>query len=170
MAHVTIRGIHHVAISTPDLDRLTAFYTAALGAEMVMETSWSDSERIDSMIDLAGSAAKQRMLRVGNVHLELFEYSAPTPVAKDPTHPPSDHGITHLCFDVVDIDDEFDRLVSLGMTFSRRAPDGSRLRAIYGRDPDGNIVELQEVIDEELPFHFSKLEIRGGSHDEGLST
>ena len=163
-----IRGIHHVAISTPDLDRLSEFYTAALDAETVMETSWSDNPRVDSMIDLPGSAAKQRMLRVGNVHLELFEYSSPTPTAKDRAHPPSDHGITHLCFDVVDIDAEFDRLVALGMSFSRRAPDGSRLRAIYGRDPDGNIVELQEVFDEAIPFHFSHLEIRRGSPARGL--
>ncbi len=155
-----IRGIHHIAISTPDLDRLTDFYVSALDAETVMETGWSDNPRVDSMIDLPGSAARQRMLCVGNVHLELFEYTAPTPVAKDPAYPPSDHGYTHLCFDVVDIDDEFDRLVALGMSFSRRAPEGSRLRAIYGRDPDGNIVELQEVFDDELAFHFSNLEIR----------
>lgn len=155
-----IRGIHHVAISTPDLDRMTEFYVAALEAEVVMETSWAENPRIDEMIDLPGSAARQRMLRVGNVHLELFEYSAPTPAAKDPTHGPNDHGYTHVCFDVVDIDAEFDRLVDLGMSFSRRAPQGDKLRAIYGRDPDGNIVELQEVLLDAIPFHFSNLEIR----------
>ncbi|MEL6890626.1 MAG: VOC family protein [Actinomycetota bacterium] len=164
---MTVRGIHHVAISTPDLDRLTEFYVAALGAETVMETSWADNLRVDSMIDLSGSAARQRMVRVGNVHLELFEYTAPTPVPKDPTHPPSDHGYTHLCFDVVDIDAEFDRLVELGMSFSRRAPDGTKLRAIYGRDPDGNIVELQEVLDDTIAFHFSNLEIRIEPDDGG---
>ncbi len=28
----------------------------------------------------------------------------------------------------------------------------ARLRAIYGRDPDGNIIELQEVLDTSIPF------------------
>ena len=27
-----------------------------------------------------------------------------------------------------------------------------KLRAIYGRDPDGNIIELQEVMDVGVPF------------------
>lgn len=155
-----IRGIHHVAISTPDLDRLTDFYIAALEAEIVLESQWADEPRIDAMIDLENSAARQRMLRVGNTHVELFEYSSPAPKPIDPGYPPSDHGYAHLAFDVVDIDAEFDRLVDLGMTFSRRAPDGRHIRAIYGRDPDGNIIELQEVIEPSIPFHFSNLEIR----------
>ena len=27
-----------------------------------------------------------------------------------------------------------------------------QIRAIYGRDPDGNIVELQEILDPAVPF------------------
>jgi hypothetical protein len=30
------------------------------------------------------------------------------------------------------------------------------IRAIYARDPDGNIVELQEVIDPCVPFHLDQ--------------
>ena len=155
-----IRGIHHVAISTPDLDRLTDFYVAALEAEIVLDNEWANEPRIDEMIGLENSAARQRMLRVGNTHVELFEYSSPEPTPIDPTYPPSDHGYAHLTFDVVDIDAEFDRMIELGMTFERRPPNGRRIRAIYGRDPDGNILELQEVIDPAIPFHFSNLEIR----------
>lgn len=32
-----IRGVHHVAISTPNLERIVAFYRDIVGAEVVYE-------------------------------------------------------------------------------------------------------------------------------------
>ena len=152
-----IRGIHHVAISTPDLDRLTAFYAEVMGFEMVMKNEWRDRAIIDRMLGLSGSAARQVMLKTGNAYLELFEYAAPTPRPADPARDPSWHGYTHFCIDVVDIDAEYERLSRNGMTFHAPPPTvdelgHARLRAIYARDPDGNIVELQEIIDPTIAF------------------
>ena len=152
-----IRGIHHVAISTPDLDRLAAFYTDVMGFEVVMATQWRDREIVDRMIGLTGSAARQVMLKAGNAYLELFQYESPAPRVADPARDPSWHGYTHFCVDVVDIDAEYERLSAHGMTFHAPPPSvgemgHARLRAIYARDPDGNIVELQEVLDPDLPF------------------
>jgi catechol 2,3-dioxygenase-like lactoylglutathione lyase family enzyme len=152
-----IRGIHHVAICTPDLDRLTRFYVDVIGFEQAMSTEWSERPLIDRMIGLTGSAARQVMLRAGNACVELFEYSAPAPTPADPDRGPAHHGYTHLCLDVIDIDAEYERLRVNGMTFHSSPPNSdelgsARLRAIYGRDPDGNIVELQEVLDRSLPF------------------
>ncbi len=146
-----------MAISTPDLDRLVAFYTDVVGFVPVMSTSWKDRPLIDRMIGLDGSAARQVMLQAGNAYLELFQYESPAGRPADPTRPPSDHGYTHFCLDVTDIDAEYARLSANGMSFHSSPPTtdemgSARLRAIYGRDPDGNIVELQEVIDTTLPF------------------
>jgi len=152
-----IRGIHHVGISTPDLDRLASFYTDVMGFEVVMTSQWRDREIIDRMVGLSGSAARQVMLKTGNAYLELFEYESPTPRTAVDDRNPADHGYTHFCIDVVDIDAEYERLSANGMTFHAPPPTTeelgqSRLRAIYARDPDGNIVELQEVLDPEVPF------------------
>jgi catechol 2,3-dioxygenase-like lactoylglutathione lyase family enzyme len=159
-----IRGIHHVAISTPDLDRLVAFYTDVIGFEPVMSTSWRDRPMVDRMIGLNGSAARQVMLKAGNAYLELFEYEAPVGVAARPERNPADHGYTHFCLDVVDIDAEYERLSANGMTFHSAPPTvdemgHARLRAIYARDPDGNIVELQEVLDPGLPFTLESTDL-----------
>jgi len=154
-----IRGIHHIAISTPDLDRLAAFYTDVVGFVPVMQTEWADRPLIDRMIGgYEGSRARQVMLQAGNAHLELFEYSSPAPTPADPGRTPADHGYTHLCLDVVDIDAELERLAARGATFQSTPPTvaemggAARLRAIYGRDPDGNIIEMQEVLDTSIPF------------------
>jgi len=152
-----IRGIHHVAICTPDLDRLAAFYTDVMGFETVMSTSWRDRPIIDRMIGLTDSAARQVMLRAGNAHLELFQYEAPVGSPADPERNPASHGYTHFCVDVVDIDAEYERLSANGMSFHSPPPShdemsGGPIRAIYARDPDGNIVELQEILDPAVPF------------------
>ncbi len=154
-----IRGIHHVAISTPDIDRLAAFYTDVIGFTPVMSTAWTDRPLVDRMIGgYDRSAARQVMLQAGNAHLELFEYTSPAPTLADPDRTPADHGYTHFCLDVVDIDAEYERLAANGVTFNSAPPTveemggAPRLRAIYGRDPDGNIIELQEVLDTSIRF------------------
>ena len=161
-----IRGVHHVAISTPDLDRLEAFYVDVVGFKRVMASSWNDRPIIDRIIGLRGSAARQVMLQAGNAYLELLEYQSPQGKPGDPQRPPSDHGYTHFCLDVTDIDAEYARLSAAGMTFHAAPPTteelgSGHLRAIYGRDPDGNIVELQEVLDPAIPFTLERTPMVG---------
>jgi len=45
---------------------------------------------------------------------------------------------------VKDIKAEYDRLVRAGVTFTRAPKNFGKMRAAYGKDPDGNILELLE--------------------------
>ena len=73
--------LHHVAISTPDADRLVAFYRDLLGFGVVYSGAWSrGSAAADALTALEGSSARQVMLRAGNAYLELFEFSSPAGV------------------------------------------------------------------------------------------
>ena len=60
--------------------------------------------------------------------------------------PVIDRGITHIALDVEDVDAEYARLKEAGMVF-HCAPQqlGEHCRTTYGRDPDGNVIELQET-------------------------
>ena len=164
-----IRGIHHVAISTPDIDRLAAFYCDLLGMELVRESSWAaGSARIDAIVGLEGSSARTMTLRAGNAYLELFQYQTPAGARQEPRRPVSDHGYTHFALDVVDIDAEHARLVAAGMTFHTPPPPLSDLgsgglRSTYGRDPDGNVVELQEIVGTTYPLTLPEVVARPGS-------
>lgn len=141
-----IRGIHHTAISTGDLDRSIAFYEGLLGFEVVSRFEWGPgTEWADKITSLDGSAARAAMLKLGNACVEIFEFSAPTPQPAQANRPVCDHGITHIALLVTDIEAEYERLKDAGMVF-HCAP-GERVRATYGRDPDGNVVELMEVAD-----------------------
>ncbi len=152
-----ILGIHHVAISTGNLGRLVHFYTDVLGFEIVTEIGWKDNPQIDRIVGLQGSEADSVMLRTGNIYIELFQYHKPEGKQSDPQRPVSDHGYTHFCIAVEDIDAEYERLLAAGMTFHCPPPGGNDskeapVRATYGRDPDGNVIEIQEVRDPNIRF------------------
>lgn len=143
-----IRGIHHTAISTSDLPRALAFYRDVLGFETVFEGGWPvGSEMADSITGLSGSSAQLAMLRASNSFIELFQYASPAASSGDPNRPVCDHGITHICLDVTDVDAEYQRLTAAGMRFHCPPQDLGFARTTYGRDPDGNVVEIQEIVD-----------------------
>ena len=143
-----IRGIHHAAISTGDLQRALTFYRDLLGFETVFEAGWpAGVEVADNITGLSGSSAQLAMLRIGNTFIELFQYASPTPRPGDPNRPVCDHGITHICLDVTDVDAEYQRLTAAGMRFHCPPQNLGGSRVTYGRDPDGNVIELQEILD-----------------------
>lgn len=100
---------------------------------------------------------KSALFRAGNTHLEIFRYI--TPVGKDPivNRPACDAGVTHVAFDVVDILAEYERLKKAGVPFHTEPQTVGLFRSTYGRDPDGNIFELQEVMDPRHPVALENL-------------
>ncbi len=141
-----IRGIHHVAVHVRDMDRMIEFYGDAFGFEVVGEPfRWSESELIDTLVDVPHSAARGAMLRAGSCYMELFQFSAPEPSITRPLQP-FDRGYTHFCVDVTAIEEECERLEGLGMRFGQRRPiDLGHVKSIYGRDPEGNLIEIQQT-------------------------
>ena len=140
-----IKGFHHAAISTPDLQRCIHFYTEIIGGAVAWEFGWDQgTPEADAVTGLSNSACRAAMLKIGDTFLEVFEYSTPPQPGRTELRPVNLHGITHVCLEVTDIDSEYQRLKAAGMQFNTEpmAQDGSSM--VYGRDPDGNVVELIE--------------------------
>lgn len=148
-----IRGLHHASITTPDLDRLAAFYRANFGFAVALETEWGAGNVLaDTIYGLRDTAVRMVMLRTANAFLELFEFAHPRGKPADPARQVCDGGITHICLAVDDVDAEHARLSAAGMRFHSAPQDVPGLcKAVYGRDPDGNIVELVQA-DPDGPF------------------
>ena len=146
-----ISGIQHTAISTGDMERALGFYRDLLGFEVesdvsIAKDSSADAGRIMALDDVACRIA---MLRIGESRIELFEFHSPAPRSASPDRPVCDHGITHVALSVTDIDSEYERLRSAGMRFHCPPVQlGGRAKATYGRDPDGNVVELLEYLEQ----------------------
>ena len=124
-----IAGTHHVAILTPDLDRLRAFYIELLELPVI------------------GGFSEHHILFIaaGNIVVELEEQ------AGEEGHPRSSGGggWHHLALEVDDVDAAHAELSARGVPFHvpptdfpEGAPGGPVMRIAFFTDPDGNTLEL----------------------------
>ena len=115
----------------------------------MQESEFDDDPAANRAIGLTGVKAKMAMLKAPNTYLELWQYSNPEP--SDLRSRPCDFGYPHIALQVVDIQEEYDRLTAHGMQFVGDVVHfGDDASAIYGRDPCGNIIELYEIKTSEL--------------------
>jgi glyoxylase I family protein len=144
-----ILGVNHVAFSVPDMGRALQFYCDLLGFEKVSDAGWpAGTESADRILGVSGTSARVCHLRGTNLLIELFQFGDCEPAPQDPLRPVVDHGITHICLAVTDLDGEYARLSAAGMKF-HSAPEEVGIpgvRTVYGRDPFGNVVELEEAL------------------------
>ena len=69
-----IKGFHHAAISTPDLERCIEFYTQTIGGEVAWTFGWErGTPEADAVTGLTNSAARAAMLKIGDTFLEVFD-------------------------------------------------------------------------------------------------
>ena len=148
-----IQGINHTGVSTPDLDRAIHFYVDLLGFELIQRFQMQrGAPGIDEMLTLVGVSFDAAILRMGNAMLELFEFASPPPVRAAARRPVNDHGLTHLCLQVDDVKAEYERLSAAGMEFHCEPQFAEGAAYVYGRDPDGNAIELLELDSMNHPF------------------
>ena len=111
-----IIGIHHVAIGVPDIEAGLTFYRDVLGFEEVERSEFAGpNPAVEAAIGIKAPAAKMAMLRGGNAHIELWQYTEPAP--QDLRSQPNDYGYPHFALEVADIDTEHARLAEAGMEF-----------------------------------------------------
>ncbi len=151
-----IQGIHHIGVSVPDIEKARTFYIDLLGGtEEVAPLQWRDNAFIDSVVGLKNSAARQFFCRLGNTHIEVFEYAQPRSAPQDPDKGVHNFGYTHFAVQVDDILATHARLVEAGIRIHAPpvmegitiAEDGSKrgYAATYCRDFFGNVFEIMEI-------------------------
>ncbi len=151
-----VQGVHHIGVSVPDIDRARTFYIDLLGAiEEVPPMEWRDNPFIDDIIGLKGSAARQFMCRLGNTHIEVFEYTQPRSAPQEPDRGVHNFGYTHFAVQVDDIRACYERLLAAGIRIHappafgaiKTGPDGRKTgyAATYCRDFFGNVFEIMEI-------------------------
>lgn len=141
-----ITGAHHVAISVRSLEDSISFYRDKMELEVLAPPFPFGGEMIEDIQGLKDARGRMCVMRKGNFMLELFEYEAPTPAAKDPNYSVGDRGISHFGLQVEDIENTVERMRNAGVRFHSEVktfPSG--MKAAYGRDNDGNVFELLEM-------------------------
>ncbi len=145
---IAINGIHHVGLSVPDIERARDFYVGLLGFEEVNRVEWGGAEEVDAIMRLRGSSGKMMILRSANAFIEMFEFATPVPDKTEGERGVNQYGFTHLCLDVSDTDGAYARLLAAGMDFHSKPVGTAGVKAVYGRDPFGNVIELQQIVED----------------------
>ncbi len=99
------QGVHHIAVSVPDIARAREFYIDLLGAEEMSPTEWEEGNAfINEIVGLSDCSGRQFMARLGNAFIEVFEYLTPRAPPQDENRPVNRFGYTHFGLQVADID------------------------------------------------------------------
>ena len=143
-----IAGVHHVGLAVPDLDAALEFYCGVLGMESTTPHDFAPSARGDAILDLEGASARSVLLRAGNAYVDLFEFANPDPAQPDAEPRVCDPGFTHLAFEVNKeaIEKVYAELEAAGVRWhAPLSTDQDGFTNTYGRDPFGNVIEIQSV-------------------------
>ncbi len=147
---VRLRTLNHVGVPVRDLDRSLAFYRALTGAEPLFVNEMAGPGLADG-VGVPGARCRFAVVPLGNVNLELIEYTAPR--GADYRLRNCDVGAIHLAFEVDDIQAAYARLREAGVAFHApphtfTAEDGAPAAVgtafAYLSDPDGIQLELNQ--------------------------
>ncbi len=143
-----ICGIHHVGVNVPDLEAGRKFYEDVFGFEVIGIDNWDEGNAdVNAYVGMDESSADSYMLRGANTYLEIWKYRTPKSNGFASDRRASDHGYTHLCFQVTDFDTVLAKFLAAGGSvikpLTNARPGGAKIH--YCRDPFGNIIELLEM-------------------------
>ncbi len=134
----------HLALVTPDLDRLVGFYTRLLGTEPYNSMNKLTGPRADEVTDLDNVLIRAAWFNVGNMVLEIWQYVNPvTPEPKAP-RPFEQNGYNKLVFEVDNLRQMFESLQD-SVNFLSAPVEADGIVEVFARDPDGNLFGLIQL-------------------------
>jgi len=138
--------VGHVALVTPDIDRLVGFYQNLLGvAPHNRIDNIRNSPKLNDIANIDDLRLRGAWFRAGNLILEIWQFeNPPTPPV---LAPPSSTQIGYrlVGFEVGDLPREYNRLRAGGAQFLAAPVATPNGPVAYLRDPDGNLLSLEEV-------------------------
>jgi len=142
-----IRRLSHVGLCVADLERSLRFYRDGLGLREVSALELA-GEPAATLLELPGVVLRARYLERDGAVLELLSYPSPGAVGGAGVRAMNAPGLSHLSFQVDDLDAAAARLVALGgrlLAHTRIENPRLRARAVFLTDPDGTRIELVET-------------------------
>lgn len=140
-------SVRHVGISVIDIERSISFYVDLLGFKIVKDAIEA-GDYIDNFSGVKNICVRTVKMSDGNGGMvELLKYishDSGTINRKNII----DSGISHFALTVENLDDLYIKMALDGVTFNappQFSPDGYA-KVTFCKDPDGNLIELVEVL------------------------
>jgi catechol 2,3-dioxygenase-like lactoylglutathione lyase family enzyme len=140
---------HHTTLFVNELDRSIDFYCGTLGGKLLNREDERGGEFLDVVCNHPDTRLGLALVELGGVVFELIVPLSPPDHRNDANA--MDHGIARVGFEVEDIEGTVADLKAKGVRFmsdvqtvSETAKHFAGGKAVFFRDPDGIILELQE--------------------------
>ena len=132
----------HVALVSPDLDRLVEFYGLLLNAEPNRRTNRASGPAFDEVADYDDVMIRAAWFDIGNMILEMWQFV--NPVTPEVKQSPAFEalGYNKVAFEVSDLEKEVERLSDQGIEFLAPLAMSDDGLEVCLRDPDGNLISL----------------------------
>ena len=146
-----ILGTHHVAIHTPNVARLGAFYVDTLGLRVVGGFPDHGILFVDAggtIVELIETPA--RGYRATGDAMPVGTATSPDYLASGEANGGGRHGWNHVAWVVEDVDAAYTELGARGVTLRSPPesfpPEAPAFRIAFVADPDGNLLELLQPL------------------------
>lgn len=142
----------HIGICVRNLDHAAAFYRNALGFKDGLSLRITDAQQ--ALLDVGNDVdLESRFLRQGNLVIELLHWLRPDSYGDGEVNPLNRVGLTHLSFNVDNLDQAIADVVAAGGTVLERTRSSFDLGGIHGEivfveGPDNIRIELMAFPDD----------------------
>jgi catechol 2,3-dioxygenase-like lactoylglutathione lyase family enzyme len=146
-----ILGINYVGISVSDLDAAEDLYVSSVDGEVINEDALPFDGVLASLAQRGGGEIEARLIRRTNSQIRLMSFpDRPADVQAVPAVPVEGPGIAHVCFQVADETDTYDRFLAAGATHIGdenlvHLRPNNPVKYGYVKDSDGIITEIEQI-------------------------
>ncbi|GAB2601592.1 VOC family protein [Spirosoma areae] len=135
----------HVALVTPDIDRLVEFYTKLLGVKPHNRIdNIRNSPKLDDIANIDSLRLRAAWFKTGNMVLEIWQFNNPPTRVPDSPPPYTRIGYTNISFEVGNLNRTYQQLRDAGISCLSPPVSTAESTAVFLRDPDGNLLSLEE--------------------------
>ena len=153
----TTPWIAHVSFSSADIDRLADFYAEVVNRKAIKSPRFGPSPKMDLVSGMQNTEFRAAWIEAGNMQIEVLQYFVPATVAVTKERALCDIGYSYVCFEVDDMSAAINHLLSLGATQTAALAGMSEPNKYFCCDPDGNIVLLLSLAENEQQFTLAAL-------------
>lgn len=137
--------VAHVAIATPNIERLAGFYHGLLGGERRGGQKIGPNPLYDQITGLQDVEVIPTWIVGRNITLELWQYLNPPTLPLAEPRAFTEPGYNHVCFEVDSIDEAIEYITQSGGQLIKAVNKHDDIAVALLCDPDGNLLELAEI-------------------------
>jgi len=143
-----LKQTRHVGIVVKDMEKMVAFYRDFLGLATAIDFC-AKGRFIESVQALDGVDLRMVKLTLPDGSMIELLNDRGHPLDELPVRRLCDPGIVHVAFTVDDVDKTYQEFTARGLaTLSAPVTDpGGTARLFFARDPEGNLMELVEMLE-----------------------